>query len=70
MIHIKYRQKNWRDKRGGGIALVTHRKYTITMKPETTSYSSFEHAIWNIQIGPTGYTIIGLYHPHKEQIQR
>ena len=55
--------KNRREKRGGGIALVTHRKYTITTKPETTNYRSFEHAIWNIQIGPTVYTIIGLYHP-------
>ena len=55
--------KNRRDKRGGGIALVTHRKYAITTRPETTSYSSFEHAIWNIQIGPTVYTIIGLDHP-------
>ena len=55
--------------KGGGIALVTWRKYRITMKPETTNYSSFEHAIWNIQIGPRVYTIIGLYHPHKEQTQ-
>ena len=55
--------KNRRDKRGGGIALVTYRKYAITTRPETTSYSSFEHAIWNIKIGPTVHTIIGLYHP-------
>ena len=55
--------KNRKDKRGGGIALVTHRKYTITTKPEITNYSSFEHATGNIQKGPTVYTIIGLYHP-------
>ena len=55
--------KNRRNKRGGGIALVTHRKYAITTRPETTNYSSFEQAIWNIQIGPTVYTTIGLYHP-------
>ena len=42
---------------------MTHRKYRITTKPETTNYSSFEHDIWNIQIGPRVYTIIGLYHP-------
>ena len=63
MTHIKYQQKIGETKRGGGIVLVTHGKYTITTKPETTNYSSFEHAIWNIQIGPTVYTIIGLYHP-------
>ena len=34
---------------------MTHRKYTITTKPETTNYSSFEHDIWNIQIGPRVY---------------
>ena len=39
---------------GGGIALVTQRKYKITTIPETTVYDSFEHDIWNIQIGP-GY---------------
>ena len=59
--------KTWlktpKRQKGRGIALATHRKYTITTKPETTNYSSFEHAIWNIQIGPTVYTIIGLYHP-------
>ena len=55
--------KNRRNKRGGGIALVTHWKYAITTRPVTTNYSSFEHAIWNIQIGPTVYTIIGIYHP-------
>ena len=55
--------KNRRDKKGGGIALVTYRKYTITTIPETTNYSSFEHTIWNIQIGPTVYIIIDLYHP-------
>ena len=38
-------KKNRRNKRGGGIALVTHRKYAITTIPETTNYSSFEHAI-------------------------
>ena len=50
------------DRRGGGIALVTRRKYKI-IKPEPTDYHSFEHDIWNIQIGPRVYTIIGLYHP-------
>ena len=63
MIYIKYQQKIGQTKGGGGIALVTHRKYAITTKPETTSYSSFEHAIWNIQLETTVYTIIGLYHP-------
>ena len=58
--------KTRRDKRGGGIALVTHRKYAITSRPETTSYISFEHAIWHIQIGPTVYTIIVLYHTPQE----
>ena len=58
------------DIRGGGIALVTQRKYKIVTKPETTDYDNFEHDILNIQIGPRVYTIIGLYHPHKEQIQR
>ena len=61
--------KNRMVRRGGGIALVTQRKYKIT-KPETTDYDCFEHDIWNIQIGPRVYTIIGLYHPHKEQTQR
>ena len=42
---------------------MTHRKYTIATKPETTNHSSFEHDIRNIQIGPRVYTIIGLYHP-------
>ena len=55
--------KNRRNKRGGGIALVTHRKYAITTRPETPNYSSFEHATWNIQIGPIVYTIIAIYHP-------
>ena len=50
-------------RRGGGIALVTQRKYKIITKPETTDYDSFEHDIWNIQIGPRVYTIIVLYHP-------
>ena len=40
-----------------------HRKYRITTKPDTSNYSSFEHDIWNIQIGTRVYTIIGLYHP-------
>ena len=53
------------DIRGGGIALVTQRKYKIITKPETTYYESFEYDIWNIQIGPRAYTIIGLYHPQQ-----
>ena len=54
--------KNRMDRREGGIALVTQRKYKI-IKPETTEYDSFEHDIWNIQIGPRVYTIVGWYHP-------
>ena len=50
------------DKRGGGIALVTQRKYKVIREPETKDYKSFEHDIWNIQIGPRVYTIIKMYH--------
>ena len=39
-------------RRGGGIALVSQRKYKISREPENKDYESFEHDIWNIQIGP------------------
>ena len=40
-------------------------KYKIITKLETTDYVSFEHDIWNIQMGSRAYTIIGLYQPPK-----
>ena len=57
--------KNRTDRREG-TALVTQRKYKIIRKPETKDYESFEHDIWNIQIGPKVYTVIGIYHPPQE----
>ena len=55
--------KNRMDRRGGGIALVTQKKYKIIIEPEIKDYGSFEHDIWNIQIGPRVYTIVRIYHP-------
>ena len=55
--------KNRMDRRRGGIALVTQRKYKILREPETKDYESFEHDVWNIHLGPRVYTIIRIYHP-------
>ena len=49
------------DRRGGGIALVTQRKYKIIGELETKDYNNFEHDIGNLQIGPRVYTIIRIY---------
>ena len=55
--------KNRIDRRGGGIVPVIQRKYKIIRESETKDYESFEHDIWNIQIGPRVFTIIRIYHP-------
>ena len=34
------------------------------------AYSSFEHNIWNTQLGSRVYTIIGIYHPPKSTDQQ
>ena len=39
------------------------RKHKIIRELEIIDSESLEQDIWNIQIGPRVYTIIGIYHP-------
>ena len=57
-IHT-YNQKN---KKGGGIAIITTSSFKIN-RLNTTNFNSFEHAVWQVQSGPTNRTILAIYHP-------
>ena len=53
---------NQQNKKGGGIATITSSRFKINQL-NTTNFNSFEHAEWQVQLGPTNMTILAIYHP-------
>ena len=53
---------NRQNRKGGGIALITSACFKVNQLG-TTNFSSFEHAVWQVQSGLTHITILGIYHP-------
>lgn len=60
---------NRTNRRGGGIALIHKDRYCIK-KTSKLNRSTFEAALWNLKLGSTMLSILGMYHPpfgsHKE----
>ena len=55
--------KNRTNQRGGGIALITNKNSKVSEQRNVQTYPSLEHNIWDAQLDPRVYTIIGIYHP-------
>ena len=53
---------NSQNKTGRGIAIITSSSFKINQL-NTTNFNSFEHAVWQVQSGPTNRTILAIYHP-------
>ena len=53
--------KNRRGQRGGGIALITNQNCKVSEQRNVQPYPSFEHNIWDAQLGSRVYIIIGIY---------
>ena len=53
---------NQQNKKGGGIAIITSLSFKIN-QINTTNFNSFEHAVWQVQSGPTNRTVLAIYHP-------
>ena len=50
------------EHRGGGIALIYRKEYSVkTIKNGTKS--SFQYSIWSVKARNKHLTIVGLYHP-------
>ena len=62
--------KNRTGQRGGGIALITNKNCKISEQRNVQTYPSCEHNIWDAQLGPRVYTIIGIYHPPQSTDQQ
>lgn len=59
---------NRKNKKGGGIALITH-KQIISKKlhPKLKNeYDTFEYGVWACRLNKEQFTIIGIYHPPKQ----
>ena len=55
--------KNRSGQRGGGTAFIANKNCKVWQQKDVHAYSSFEHNIWNAQLGSRVYTIIRIYHP-------
>ena len=53
---------NWQNRKGGGIAIITSSSFKVNQL-NTTNFNSFEHAVWQVQLGSTHMTILRIYHP-------
>ena len=53
---------NRQNTKDGGIAIITPSSFKINQL-NTTNFNSFEHAVWQVQSGPTNMTVLAIYHP-------
>ena len=53
---------NRQNRKGGGIAIITSSNFKVN-KLNTTNFNSFEQAVWEVQLGSTYMTVLGIYHP-------
>ena len=61
--NYKISAENCKTGKGGGIALVMREECYVKKCDKSTTYDSFEHAIWSTRIRNKDYTLIGIYHP-------